>query len=302
MNLLVHFTLSRLHASHTKFEYGPQQGSRGDTLKWERGFLENCKLQSSSEVRNLPGLLQQTLRFLSSFPKEFREEYMRSKLFERLLREDYRTGVIVYWQEIDERIKFLWHSTSLKALSLLEDIANCINSKNYFPALISTRALLENVAVLHFYFDKIKIVNAKVVKADIIGKIVRKEINGMAVSEELEDLLIKYSHGTTLKDLLKIREKWKQTRISKYIKFLSKEKQYRKTSDYYSFLCQVAHPNFGSTWVFYYGGGFDNGREIHHFGTKQNLDFFLLLASYPLNISCKILIDEIPKLQGIKFV
>jgi len=164
------------------------------------------------------------------------------------------------------------------------------------------RALLENVAVLHFCFCKINIAYTRVMKTDIIGKIVRKEISGVVVSEELENLLIKYSHGTTLKELIKIQEKWKQTRISEYIRFVSRDKNYRKASRYYSLLCQVAHPSFGSTWVFYYGGEVVNGKELHYFGTKQSLNFFLAIASYPLNISCKILIDEIPKLGDIKFM
>jgi len=247
-------------------------------------------------------LLQQTLRFLSSLPKEFCEEYMKKEIFDRLYKEDYSTGVIVYWQEIDERIKFLWQTTGLKALSLLKDIVTCINSKNYFPALISTRALLENVAVLHFCLCKIDIAYAKIVKTDILGKIERKEISGVVVSKELEDLLIKYSHGTTLKELIKIQDKWKQTRISKYVKFLSRDENFRKASDYYSLLCQVAHPSFGSIQIFYYGGNVVNGKEIHCFGTKQSLDFFLKIASYPLNISCEILADEIPKLRNIKFI
>lgn len=276
--------------------------SIGDTLKWERGFLKNCKVDSNNEIRDLPELLQQTLNFLSSQPKEFCEEYMQAKLFDRLLKEDYSTGVIVYWQEIDERIKFLWNTTVLKALSLLKDIVACINSKNYFPAIISTRALLENAAVLHFCLSKINIAHAKLMNTDLIGKIVRKELSGVVVSRELEDLLIKYSHGTTLKELIKIQKKWKATRISEYIKFLSRDKNYGKASEYYSLLCQIAHPSFGSTWVFYYGGDVVDGKEIHCFRKKQNLDFFLNVASYPLNISCKILIDEIPKLRDVKFM
>lgn len=292
-----------LHLSTAQnLNIGYAEKSNGDTLKWKTDFLEHCKFSSNNETRNLPELLQRTRRFLSSIPKEFCEEYMQKKLYDKLLKKDFSTGIIVYWQEIDERIKFLRWSTGLKTLSLLEDIVTCINSKNYFPAIISTRALLENVAVLHFCFCKINVVYEKVIKTDIIGKIARKEIRGAVVSEELENLLIKYSHGTTLKELIKIQEKWKQTRISEHIRFLSRNRNYRKASRYYSLLCQVAHPSFGSTWVFYYGGKVEDGKELHYFRKKQSLNFFLAIASYPLNISCKILRDEIPKLENIKFM
>ena len=270
-------------------------------MKWEQKFLKTCESSSDKEIRSLPALLQQTYEYLSSLPTEINEEYMLAKKFERLMKEDYATGIIVYWKEIDERIKFLWQSIGFKGLSLLEDIVACVNSENYYPALVLARALLENVAVLHYYLYKIKIAYSKVIETDVIGKVIRKEIKALVVSEELENLLIKYSHGTTLKKLIKIQEKWKQTRISKYINFLSENKKYTKASDYYSFLCQIAHPSFGSTWVFHKKSYIVDEKEIHKFSNKQNLNFFLEVSSYPLIISCKILKDEIEQLRNIMF-
>lgn len=190
----------------------------------------------------------------------------------------------------------------LKALSLLENIVFCINAKNYLPALVLTRALLENGAVLYSYSHMIRAAHTKIVKSVVFQKIMRKEINAFLTSKDLEDLLIRYSHGTTLKALIKIRKEWQQTRISKFIKSLSKVDDYSKSSEYYSLLCQIAHPSFASNWVFYQKSYLEGKNEIHSLGNKQDLDFFLVVSSYPLAISCQVLQREIKLLRKIRFI
>lgn len=272
------------------------------TLIWEQEFLKTCKSSSDKNITSLPHLLQQTLEFLSSLPGEIRLEFTQTEQFKKLFKMDKCTGMIIYWEEIDERIRFLWQSMGLKGLSLMDNIVACVNSKNYFPALISTRALLENVSLLHYCLFKIEAVHNEITKSDIIGKIIRREINSVVLSSELEDLLIRYSHGTTLKELIEIQNKWKQERISKYIRFLSKNKSYAKTSEYYSFLCQIAHPSFGSNWAFHFRSYLAGKKEIHDFSKKQDLEFFLKVSAYPLNVSCEMLKNDIEQLRKIKFV
>jgi hypothetical protein len=46
----------------------------------------------------------------------------------------------------------------------------------------------------------------------------------------------------------------------------------------------------------------DNEKEMHYFSNQQNLNFFLEVSAYPLNISCQILKEGIKVLQQIRFV
>jgi len=90
--------------------------------------------------------------------------------------------------------------------SLLKNVAVCISSKNYFLALVSTRALLENVAIFHYYLWKIVSTYNEMMKNEVVRKIIKREITGIFISFELENLLIKYTHGTRLKEILKVRK------------------------------------------------------------------------------------------------
>jgi hypothetical protein len=101
---------------------------------------------------------------------------------------------------------------------------------------------------------------------------------------------------------LKVRKEWKQKRISEYIKFLSQNKKYVKASDYYSILCEIAHPNIGSNLVFYNTSYRGDKLEIHGFSKQQNINFFLNVSIYPLTISCEILKEGIKRLQKVNFV
>jgi hypothetical protein len=266
-------------------------------------FLKTCESSSVEEIRELPSIIAQTFDFLKfSLPNKITLTITDIKYFEGLMEKDYREGVIIYWKEIDERIKFLWQSIALKGFSLLKNIVVCINSKNYFPALISTRALLENIAVFHYYIWKIVPTYNEFMKNKNRILIIKGEHEGIIISSELEELLILYTHGTRLKELTEVRKEWKQKSISEYIKFLSKNKSYTKASHYYSILCEIAHPNSGSNMIFYNTPDRDNEKEMHYFSNQQNLNFFLKVSAYPLNISCQILKEGIQVLQQIRFV
>jgi len=266
-------------------------------VMWDSEFLKACESSPNEEIKKMHSVIEQTLKFLSSLPHEITVTVTDMEYLKELMKKDYYKGVILYWKEIDERIKFLWQSMSLKGLSLLKNITVCINSKNYFPALVSTRALLENVAVFHYYLWKII-----PTYNEIVRKIIKREITGIFISSELENLLIRYTHGTRLKELLKVRKEWKQKRISVYIRFLSQNKKYAKASDYYTILCEIVHPNIGSNLVFYNTSYRRNKLEIHGFSEQQNINFFLNVSVYPLTISCEILKEGIKRLQEVKFV
>jgi oligoribonuclease NrnB/cAMP/cGMP phosphodiesterase (DHH superfamily) len=138
------------------------------------------------------------------------------------------------------------------------------------------------------------------VKNETIKKIVKKEIKGIFVSSELEELLIRYTHATKLKELTKIRKEWGQENITEYIKFLAKNKNYSKVYQYYSHLCEVAHPNIGTNLIFYNASLVGEKLQIDVFSKRQNLNFFLNIGAYPLNISCEILVEGIKEFQKIK--
>jgi hypothetical protein len=266
-------------------------------------FLKTCESSSVEEIRKMPSIITETFNFLKfSLPNKITLTITDIKYFEGLMNKDYRKGEIIYWKEIDERIKFLWQSIALKGFSLLKNIVDCINSKNYFPALISTRALLENIAVFHYYIWKIVPTYNEFMKNKNRILMIKGEYEGIIISSELEELLILYTHGTRLKELTEVRKKWKQKSISEYIKFLSENKSYTKASHYYSILCEIAHPNSGSNMIFYNICDRDNEKEMHYFSNQQNLNFFLEVSAYPLNISCQILKEGIKVLQQIRFV
>jgi hypothetical protein len=144
------------------------------------------------------------------------------------MNKDYRKGVIIYWKEIDERIKFLWQSIALKGFSLLKNIVDCINSKNYFPALISTRALLENIAVFHYYIWKIVPTYNEFMKNKNRILMIKGEYEGIIISSELEELLILYTHGTRLKELTEVRKNGSKKVYLSTLNFYQKIKAIQK--------------------------------------------------------------------------
>jgi hypothetical protein len=269
---------------------------------WDKEFFKACESSSNAQISRLPDTLQLTLKFLSNLPDKINLTFMITEHFEKLFKADTRTAMIVYWEEIDERIKFVWQSMGLKGYSLLCNMVDCINSKNYYPALVLLRALLENVAVLRYCSRKIAPLYAKVIKEDLLGKMVRGKLGHTVVlSKELEDLLINYSHGTTLKELTRFQKKWQAKRISEYIDFLSQDKSYSLISEHYSFLCQVAHPSIGSTLVFYNNGHVVDKKEVHDYSRDQDLVFFLKSSAFPLNVCCDVLLQDIEELQETRF-
>ena len=244
-------------------------------VQFQEEFLRLCAASNNEVIVKLPDTISHAIDYLKSLPLEIDEKYMQNKHFEKLLRVDQTAAMIVYWEEIDERIKYLWKSIGLRGNSLLENVVSCVNSKNYYPAAISTRALLENCAYLHFCLMKILPMYTKWTNQDVFGHIIRKEVKRLVISGELENLLILFSHGTTLRVLTSNHPKWKQEGISKYIKSLSEEKGYEDINDYYSLLCQIAHPSIGSNLIFLTKGYFSGNYEVYHFRKDQNAKFFL---------------------------
>ncbi len=265
-------------------------------------FIRICKDSSDFEVQRLPKNIDETLSYLSSLPNKTNFKFSDPNYFKEIFTQDVYKGMKLYWKEIDERIKLLWQTMGLKGFHLLNGIVKCINTRNYYSASILVRALLENAAVFHYYLWKI-IPTYNDFRSDTIlkKKITNREVMGVIVSRELENLLIKYSHGTKMKDIVKVKKEWEQERISTFMNFLSKNKKYKNAYKFYSILCEIAHPNFGSILAFYdHGAGTNIYTEVS-FSKSQNVQFFLNTSAYPINISCEILKEGINSIRDISF-
>jgi hypothetical protein len=271
-------------------------------MEFKEEFLKKCHSSPDIEIHKVPESVKQALTFLRTLPSEFEEKYMLNSHYEKLFRLDKCAGQIVYWDEIDKRIVYLWKTMGFRGLALLESFVSCVNSENYYAAMLVLRTLLENSSLLHSYLVKIKPIYENWVKQDVMGKIIRKEISNIVVSRELEDSLIKYSHGTTLKDLIKNRPKWALGSVGKNIRETSKESGFEDLYDYYSLLCQFAHPSIGSNLIFYKTGRISDNMEVHDFSRNQNVVFFLKASAYPLNLSCKIIMEDVKELDEIRFM
>jgi len=177
---------------------------------FDEKFLKICSQHPDDNVKTLPENIIKTINFLEKIPKNVQFTITSLSLFKEMLKKDLHTGMFLYWKEIDNRIKFLWMTMAYKTLSLLKGIVELINQKNFLPALILTRSLLENASVFHYYLWKIIPIYNKIIKDPMFRKIAKKEIQGIYISTELEDLLILYSHGTNLRELINLNKKWKQ--------------------------------------------------------------------------------------------
>lgn len=270
-------------------------------MEFREEFVRKCHSSTNAEIRRVPESVEQALSFLRTLPSEFVEEYMSNAYFERLLKVDQCVGQIVYWEEIDKRIAYLWKTMGFRGLALLENIVSCVNSENYYAAILVLRTLLENSSLLHYYLQKIKPAYERLAKQDLMGRIIRKEIEGLVVFPELEDLLIGYSHGTTLKELIKKKPKWALESVGKNIKEASKESGFEDLYESYSLLCQFAHPSIGANLIFYRTGKISGNTEVYHFSRNQNVALFLRASAYPLNLSCKIMMEDVKEMIEIRF-
>lgn len=266
-------------------------------------FLKICQQHSDNNVKSLPENIKQTINFLEGVQENAQFIFTSLSSFKEILEKDSYSAMFLYWKEIDNRIRFLWITMAYKTLSLLKGIVNLINQKNYLSALILTRSLLENAAVFHYYLWKIIPTYNKIMKDPMFQKIAKKEVQGVYISSELEDILILYSHGTNLKEWTELNSKWKQKRIGEYMKFFDSNKEYPEVYKYYSKLCEFVHPNIGTNIIFHKFSYSDNKIEIHSFGREdQNIGLFLETIAYPINVSCEVIREGIKTLKKVKFV
>jgi len=187
-------------------------------------ILELCKKNANKKIRSLPKELEDFSKFLNLSPNTYQLFLSTPKFFEEIIKKDFSMGNWLYWKEMDERIRFLCISLSYKSEAIFREIINSINSFNFLPAIILIRSFLEHAAVIHYYLWKIIPLYNKINSDKNIQKIIKGELKGIFVSEELEDLLILYSHGTRKSDLVSINEKWMQKNVLTMIDFLSKIK------------------------------------------------------------------------------
>lgn len=270
-------------------------------MEFKEAFVKKCHISQNAEIQKVPDSIDQSIIFLRTLPCEFDESYMAMTHFDKMIKTDKSTSQIIYWEEMELRVAYLWKTMGFRGLALLESFVSSTNSENYYAAIIILRSLLENSALLHFYFIKIKPFYEDWSKNDVMGRILRKETDKFFVFGELEDLLIKYSHGTTLRELTKQKPEWAIESIGKTIKSISTEAGFEKIYDSYSLLCQVAHPSIGSNMIFGKGVDMSNKYHTYVFSRNQNIAFFLGTIAYPLNLSCKIMTEDIREMANIRF-
>lgn len=135
----------------------------------DKNFRELCSASDSKEIKKLPEKIEKTIKFLELIPKVDFSIYDIEE-FKKLMEKDPYQGMLLYWKEIDNRIEFLWKTMAYKSLSLLRGITDLINKNNLLPAIILTRSLFENAAVLHYYLWRIIPTFNEMAKKEIIKK------------------------------------------------------------------------------------------------------------------------------------
>jgi len=199
---------------------------------------------------------------------------------------------------MDERIRLLWITLGYRFESLLEGLFLLIDSHNILSAMLLVRAMLEYAALLHYYAWKIVPLYNRLRADEKIQNIVKGKTAGLFVSSELEDLLIKGSHGTRDKELLAVNPKWQAINIMTMIDFLAKNEDFRDARRSYDKLCEYTHPNIGTNTL-YVADHLENERVSVLTLRKGplNYDLFCHECNYPLLISCRIAKEGISSLR-----
>ncbi|MGY4884449.1 MAG: hypothetical protein ACP5NZ_02610 [Nanobdellota archaeon] len=272
--------------------------------KLNQDFIKFCNENNQEEIKNLPENILKLSNFLEELPKECNLIITSIESFKELLKKDHKIGNYLYWKEIDNRIKFIWQTTGFKSNEILKGIIKNINSENYYSAIILTRALFEYVAALHYYIWKIHQFDLSLnkIKEDklLIELLNNNDANFIFISEELENVLIKYSFGTRDEFLLKINPEWKVVNILSMIGFLNKNKDFPGSEECYNSLSEYTHPNYGTNNIFLNSILENDKISIASYTEIPDKDKVLELISLPIQISTRILIEGITNLSKFK--
>lgn len=190
----------------------------------------------------------------------------------------------IYWQEMLYRS----HLCAVSALKRNYDWIRALekSDNNYILYCSAFRGLMESIGDTYDGLSQVAITLA--IQNKVIKDAINSNLKEVATSQELEDLMINFSHASKKVNKLTNDNVFKPKKTYEYIKLLEESSKH-KFYEYYETLCEVVHPASSSL-----GFNFteENGRlkwhgekdtEIIEYSIKNDKELFLELLMRGLN-------------------
>jgi hypothetical protein len=168
-----------------------------------------------------------------------RYSYMDTQAFEQLDRKDPRAGQKIYWEEILGRAHFAAAASVIRAYRWCGGMTMGYSQGLFLPFCASFRALIESAAD---GYDVLRHVAATLAECrNTVNSIVQLKSDVGLNAEELENLLIHFSHARKLPKGEVAPASHNAKPAAEYVKSLEKQ-GVPGLYDCYSELCQFTHP------------------------------------------------------------
>tara|TARA_Y100000310_G_scaffold31345_1_gene29725 strand:+ start:231 stop:1076 length:846 start_codon:yes stop_codon:yes gene_type:complete len=276
---------------------------------FNEAFLEYCRNHNDSSIKNLTSVIETTLKYLEN--KDYKSNFKIShhNFFEKLMMEDTKKAEQLFWTEIDERTQFVRSLIIIKFSLLIKQLIPAFNSMNFYAAVILTRSMFENAAVFYKYQWTL-LINYSKWNKEGLGNL-PDSIEGIRISKDLENFLIKFSHGTRNKSLIKIgkelhgkkAENWYNDNILDYFDFWAANKDFSLVRDDYDYISDICHPSALSNMMFQINGKEEDNFLYTKFDkdvSKSLLEFMPVIASAIIQ-SCAVVNNGVEQLEKINF-
>ena len=160
--------------------------------------------------------------------------------FREILLNDPIEGTYIYWQELIGRFHFAAASSVLRSYRWVKGMASSYQESNYLSFAANYRGFIESASDS---FDTL--LNLPLTVAENQERI-RYSLNKenpavIAISTDMEDALIHFSHGRKLEKGESAPKSHKAKSVRGYLDILKKGAG-EEVVDLYAFLCQVTHP------------------------------------------------------------
>ena len=202
----------------------------------------------------------------------------------RLLEKDLTQGMQVYWKEILYRSHIASLASMCRHRKWVSGILDAAEKPNVFAFAATCRGLLESVADAAYSVIPIWINLAG--NFPMIHRAVKGEVKELAISQELENVLLHFTDATKKSKVIGNRDVYEAKPISQYLDQLAKDRK-PLVDACYSELCDLTHPGMLSVRLFFSfqtededRWQFNSGRDeefIHYFAAKYRSLFSDLL-------------------------
>lgn len=198
--------------------------------KWLRRIIRN---DSNPIVSNVEKMIGSCLELNRQCPQKYGWRFSSVETIQKKCKKVKNVKELnqIYWEDQVRNAEAYGLFTFWRGIDLLKPAVRSLNQHEILPSAILARSCVELSAAL--------ILNANII-AQTLDKISFPK-NTAVVSDEIEKYIVKTIWGTRLgtpEDYLK------QTNILSILQKLSKKTKDKEIMKKYSYLCELAHPNF----------------------------------------------------------